>query len=112
MTTPQRRPPSTSPISCSVWFGPVVQPAEERDLIDHLVQEHGVGVCCWPRDAVRVEHLAAAKVPRLLLVGPSTIPPPPAPKQAWLRTTATNDEVHAALVDLCRRPEPKARRSA
>jgi hypothetical protein len=111
MTTAQGQPPS-SPITCSVWFGPVVQPGEERDLIDHLVHEHGVGVCCWPRDAVRVEHLAAANVPRLLFVGPNCIPPVPVPGQAWLPTSAGNDEVHAALVELCGSFGPERRRSA
>ena len=106
------QPPSTPAIACSVWFGPVVSPAEERELIDHLVVEHGVGVCCWPRDAVRIEHLASAHVPRLLLVRPDSAPPAPAPGQAWVRTNAGNDEVHAALVALCPTPEPEARRSA
>src|ERR1700730_7093022 len=101
METSQGNPPGTRAIACSVWFGPVVAPAEERDLIDHLVSEHGVGVCCWPRDGARVEHLAAATVPRLLLVGPDTTPPASAPGQAWVRTSAGNDEVHAALVALC-----------
>jgi len=109
MTTTQ--PPSPA-IACGVWFGPVVSPAEERDLIAHLVVEHGVGVCCWPRDAARIEHLAAANVPRLLLVGPDSIPPAPAPGQAWVSTTARNDEIHDALVGLCRPPGPERRRSA
>ena len=95
MTTSRRRPPdtppsTTRPVPCSVWFGPVVTVAEEREFIDHLVSEHGVGVCCWPRDAARVEHLAAAGVPQLLLVGTDAIPPTPGPRQSWVRRTASN----------------------
>ena len=105
------QPPNASAIACSVWFGPVVSPAEERKLIDYLVTEHGVGVCCWPRDVARVEHLEAAHVPRLLLVGPDSVPPASAPGQAWVRTTAGNDEVHAAFVGLCRPRDLEVRRS-
>ena len=112
MKSPQRRPPSTSPINCSVWFGPRVSPAEERDLIAHLVEQRGVGVCCWPRDTARVEHLAAANVPRLLLVDPGSTPPVPAPGQAWLRTTARNTEIHDALVGLCGSARPEVRFSS
>ena len=100
------QPPSATAIVCSVWFGPVVSPTDERKMIDHLVVQQGVGVCCWPRDTARVAHLAAAHVPRLLLVGPDSVPPDPAPGQTWVRTTAGNDEVHAALVGLCRRVGP------
>lgn len=102
-------PLSSRAIACSVWFGPLVSPAEERDLIAHLAEQHGVGVCCWPRDTARVEHLAAANVPRLLLVGPGSIPPLPAPGQAWVRTTARNAEIHDALVRLCGPARPELR---
>ena len=112
MTVTQSNPPSAGAIPCSVWFGPVVTPAEERELIEHLVSEHGVGVCCWPRDAARVEHLAAAKVPRLLLVRSDAVPPALAPQQAWVDTAASNEEIHAALVALCNWPAPERRRSA
>ena len=74
------QPPSATAIVCSVWFGPVVSPAEERKMIDHLVVQQGVGVCCWPRGAARGgEPRRAAHVPRLLLVGPDSVPPDPAP---------------------------------
>jgi hypothetical protein len=111
MTSSQSGPPDTPVVPCSVWFGPVVTAAEERAFIEHLVSEHGVAVCCWPRDAVRVEHLAAAGVPRLLLVGVETIPPAPAPHQWWVRRTASNAEIHEALVGLCSQPA-ETRRSA
>jgi hypothetical protein len=100
MTANDDRPPSTAAVPCSVWFGPVVSPAEERKLIDHLKSARGVGVCCWPRDAERVEHLAAADVPRLLLVGSEATAPAAADRQAWIVISATNDEVHDALVRL------------
>jgi len=98
MTRTKARPPDTSPVPCSVWFGPRVTPAEERDFIDHLVAERGVAVCCWPRDTALVRKLASAGIPRLLLVGPDAIPPDPAPQQAWVRRAAGNDEIHDALV--------------
>lgn len=101
MTNSGLRPPDTPPIPCSVWFGPAVTVSEERAFIEHLVSEHGVGVCCWPRDARRIEHLAAAGVPCLLLVGPGVSPPPAAPRQAWVRPSAGMDEIHVALVELC-----------
>ena len=90
-------PPHTPPIPRRVWFGPVVSAVEERTLIDELVAEHGVGVCCWPRDAERIEHLAAANVPRLLLVRSDAVPPAPAAQQAWVESTAGYDEIHEAL---------------
>ena len=113
MTTTQR-PPHRAPIPCSVWFGPVVSPVEERKLIDQLVAKRGVGVCCWPRDAERVEHLAAARIPRLLLVRPDSVPPALAPQQAWVDSSASIEEIHDALVALCSWPPPAAarRRSA
>ena len=98
MTTSDHAP--QTPIPCSVWFGPVVSDAEERELISQLVSEHGVGVCCWPRDVVRVEHLAAAHVPRLLLVRSDAVPPAPAAEQAWVESSAGDDEIHDALVAL------------
>jgi hypothetical protein len=101
MTTTQHRPPDTTPVPCSVWFGPIVSASEEREFIDLLVTRHGVGVCCWPRDAVRVEHLAAAGVPRLLLVRPDATPPAPADHQTCVCRTASKDEIHEALVGLC-----------
>lgn len=116
MTMTQSRPPSTPPhtrpIPCSVWFGPVVSASEERDMIEHLVADHGVAVCVWPRDAERVGHLAEAHVPRLLLVRSDGIPPAPAAQQAWVPTSASNDEIHTALVTLSSWPEPAGRRSA
>jgi len=115
MTTTQSRPPSTPPhtrpIPCSVWFGPVVSPSQERDMIEHLVADHGVAVCCWPRDAERVGHLAEAHVPRLLLVRSDAVPPAPDAQQAWVPSSAGNDEIHTALVALCNWPRSK-RRSA
>jgi hypothetical protein len=101
MKSTQSRPPSRAAIPCSVWFGPVVSAGEERELIDHLKSAHGVGVCCWPRDAARIEHLAAAEVPRLLLVGSDTTPPAPAARQAWIVKSASNVEIHEVLVRLC-----------
>ena len=109
MTSSRSGPPDTPVVPCSVWFGPVVTPAEEREFIEHLAAEHGVAVCCWPRDAARVEHLEAAGVPRLLLVGSDAIPPAPAPRQSWVRRSASNAEVHEALVKLCSRPAAESR---
>jgi hypothetical protein len=101
-TTPSsNRPPDTSAVPCSVWFGPHVSASEEREFIDLLVIRHGVGVCCWPRDAVRIEHLAAAGVPRLLLVRPGASLPAPCEHQACVCRTASREEVHAALVGVC-----------
>ena len=112
MASSQSGPPDTAVVPCTVWFGPVVTPAEEREFIEHLVSEHGVGVCCWPRDAARAEHLAVAGVPRLLLVGVDAIPPAPAPLQSWVRRNASNAEVHEALLSLCRGPAVETRCSA
>lgn len=78
-------------------------------MIDHLVADHGVAVCCWPRDAERVMHLAAARVPRLLLVRPNAEPPAPTAQQAWVDSSASNDEIHTALVALCSWPDPHRR---
>ena len=112
MASSQTRPPDRPAVPCSVWFGPVVTATEEREFIEHLVSEHGVAVCCWPRDVARVAHLAAAGVPRLLLVGGDAIPPAPAPQQSWVRSSASNADVHEALIKLCSRPSRVARRSA
>lgn len=111
MTT-GNRPPHTEPVPCSVWFGPVVSASEERDFIDLLVSRHGVGVCCWPRDAGRIEHLAAAGVPRLLLVRPDATLPAPCAHQVCVCRTAGRDEIHDALAALCECDAPQTRRSA
>ena len=81
-------------------------------MIDHLVADSGVAVCCWPRDSERVLHLAAARIPRLLLVRADATPPPPTAQQAWVDSAASNDEIHTALVALSSWPEPSGRRSA
>jgi hypothetical protein len=117
MTTTETRPPDTSSpartsVPCSVWFGPIVTASEEREFIDMLVSRHGVGVCCWPRDEARIEHLARAGVPRLLLVGPDAIPPVSCDHQVCVCRTASSDEIHEALVSLCDCHAPEARRSA
>jgi hypothetical protein len=118
MESTGNRPPHTEPVPCSVWFGPVVSASQEREFIDMLVSEHGVGVCCWPRDAARVEHLARAGVPRLLLVRPDAVPPAPREHQACVWRTAGDDEIHNALVALCECEgecdceSPETRRSA
>ena len=106
------RPPHPPAAPCTVWFGPIVRDYEEREFIGLLVSEHGVGVCCWPRDVARMEHLAAAGVPRLVLVAPDAIPPAPADHQISLRRTASNDEIHDALTRLCAPEAVADRRSA
>ena len=73
-------------------------------MIEHLVADRGVAVCCWPRDAERVSHLAAARVPRLLLVRSDASPPAPTAQQAWVHSSASDDEIHLALVALCNWP--------
>jgi hypothetical protein len=100
MNTVRRRPAHTTPVRCTVWFGPLVSAKEEREFIDHLVSEHGVAVCCWPRDTARIQHLAEADVPRLLLVRPDARPPTPSIHQTCIDRRATNDELHQALVEL------------
>lgn len=105
MMTTGNRPPSTPAVPCSVWFGPVVSAPEEREFIEMLVSGHGVGVCCWPRDAARIEHLAAVGVPRLLLVRADAAPPAPCPHQACVCRTASKEEIHEALVALANAPD-------
>jgi hypothetical protein len=100
MKTSRSRPPDTTPIPCTVWFGPTVSAKEERDFIDHLASAHGVAVCCWPRDAERIQHLAAAGVPRLLLTRPDAPAPEPSRHQSCVGPSASNEEIHRALVEL------------
>lgn len=98
MKAARQRPPDTTPVRCTVWFGPIVSAKEEREFIHQLVSEHGVAVCCWPRDTERIEHLAEAGIPRLLLMRPDALPPAPSTHQTCVDRSATDDELHHALV--------------
>ena len=111
MATTQQAPEAPA-ATRSVWFGPVVSAAEERKFIRYLAADHGVAVCCWPRDAERVEHLAAAGVPRLLLIRAGCVPPAATSRQVCVSRSASPDEIHRALTSLRRAPACQERRSA
>jgi hypothetical protein len=58
----------------------------------------------WPLDAPRREELAAAGVPRLLLIEADAAPPPPDDcLEDWLRVPASDDDVQAKIAALTRR---------
>ncbi len=98
-------------VPSSVWFGPFVPDGLERDFMAFLGAHNGVAVLTWPRDRARAEHLARAGLPRLLLVPPTTAPPPVEALQDWLPTDAPNTEVHHRLLALTRAAAEQRRRS-
>jgi hypothetical protein len=104
----EAEPPSPAPctevVPSSAWFGPGMPASLERELIAFLGAHHGVAIVHWPRDASRVEHLADAGLPRLLLVDPLAGPPPEGgPLQDWLLAPADRQDVHERVARLFRR---------
>jgi hypothetical protein len=88
---------------CSAWFGPGMPSSLERELMAFLGAHHGVAILHWPRDAGRVEHLARAGLPRLLLVDASVEPPAGNDSlQDWLSSPASRNDIHDRVVSLSR----------
>jgi hypothetical protein len=88
---------------CSAWFGPGMPSSLERELMAFLGAHHGVAILHWPRDAVRVQHLARAGLPRLLLVDAAVEPPSGnSPLQDWLSFPANRNDIHDRVVALSR----------
>jgi hypothetical protein len=89
--------------SCSAWFGPGMPSSLERELMAFLGAHHGVAILHWPRDADRVDHLARAGLPRLLLVDASVEPPAGnGPLQDWLPSPASRQDIHDHVLTLSR----------
>jgi len=98
-----RTPVAREVVPSSVWFGPSLDPAQERELMAHLGASNGVAVLQWPRDRDRLDRLARLGLPRLLLVHPSVeLPPTDGPLQLTLPYGAEDTEIHDALLGLCR----------
>jgi len=70
--------------------------AGTRDA-DVCLRPRSVELVRWPVDAARRDELAAAGVPRLLLVGPGVTPPRLSPAEDWIRLPADERDVAARL---------------
>jgi len=69
-------------------------PAPVRDVV----------VLHWPEDAAQVKRLSAARLPRLLFVGPGADPPEGGDcEEDWVRLPADDGDVRARLSALSRR---------
>lgn len=60
----------------------------------------------WPDEAERRAVLAAAGVPRLLVIDPGTAPPPLAPDEDWIVRTCDERDAAARLQGLAGSPRP------
>jgi DNA-binding winged helix-turn-helix (wHTH) protein len=71
--------------------------------IDLPVPTPRVELLRWPDDAVRRADLAARAVPRLLLLGEGTLPPPLADDEDWMFVPADERDMWARMQRLAQR---------
>jgi len=95
---PDPTPPGASAIACTVWFGPNVSRAAERELLAMLGSRNGVAVLEWPRDTDRAQRCWDLGIPTLCFVGDGAqLPPQHHDLVEWLPSSATDGQVHDSL---------------
>jgi hypothetical protein len=99
-------------VPSSAWFGPSLGGSQEQEILAFLGSKHRVAVLQWPRDARHLDALSRLGLPRLLLVHPSVeTPPPDNCSQMSLPFSADGDDLHRALLYLCRSAARRRRRA-
>jgi hypothetical protein len=95
---PDPVPPATSAVACTVWFGPSVPPATERELLATLGSHNGVAVLQWPRDTDRARHCWDLGIPTLCFIRDLALPPAShRGLSEWLSSSAGDVQVHDSL---------------
>jgi hypothetical protein len=98
---PDPIPLAASAVACTVWFGPTVPRADERELLAMLGSRNGVAVLQWPRDTDRAEHCCELGIPTLCFVHDQASPPAlHHGLLEWLPVSASDKEVHNCLIRL------------
>jgi hypothetical protein len=100
---PDPLPAAARAIACTVWFGPNVPPAAERELLAMLGSHNGVGVLQWPRDRDRAQRCWERGIPTMCFVRDQVeSPTQPEGLVECLPASASEEEVHDSLNRLSR----------
>jgi hypothetical protein len=95
---PDPVPLATSAVGCTVWFGPNVPRATERELLAMLGSRNGVAVLQWPRDTDRARRCWELGIPTVcFLQDQAKLPPYHHGLVEWLPRSADDGEVHNSL---------------